>query len=599
MNRAAGIAEILAQRQIHSLFQPIIDLDSDAVVGYEALARGPAGELQRPDDLFAAAAAAGRLADLDDLCQRAALRGAFDSGITAPLTLFINVEPEVVQLERLERLLASAGNYPGGLQLMLEITERALAVRPAELLATVARLRAAGWRVALDDVGADDLSLAFMPLLRPDVVKLDMTVVQRRPGRKIAEIMNAVNAYAERTGAAILAEGIETIDHLAAARALGATLGQGWWFGRPAEGPVSGRPAQPLPVPPLPTAPIEMSPLNCLPESVSLRRSTKALLVEVSKHLEREAQRQGPTCIVISTFQHADHFTPSTARRYRDLAERVGFVAALGAGLDIEPVAGVRGADLHPPDPIRDEWDIAVLAPHFAAALLARDRGSTGPDMHRSFDFVLTYDRNIVEAATRSLISRVRPTTTHAAPPPTTTAPDESSRTADRSPLPDRPANRGQPGHHPPGAGPTDRARLLELAETLLLEATMNDTAAAVLHLRVHTTHDDHDVRATALPQTAVHQLQRRIRRRDLIAHHNNDYIIFLTDLDHKNAVREANDIAAALTAELSTPTTGHNAHPTAPTITIGISTFPADGHHITPLIHTAQDRSHHHTRHT
>ena len=53
-----------------------------------------------------------------------------------------------------------------------------------------------------------------MPLLRPDVVKLDLRLVQDRPGPAIAEIMNAVNAYAERTGALLLAEGIETEEHL-------------------------------------------------------------------------------------------------------------------------------------------------------------------------------------------------------------------------------------------------------------------------------------------------------------------------------------------------------------------------------------------------
>ena len=414
------LAAILARGQVHSVFQPIVDLDSEAVVAYEALARGPAGHLQRPDQLFAAAAAAGRLADLDDLCQRAALHGAITTGIYAPLTLFINVEPAVVDPARLEGLLSIADNCPGELKLMLEITERALSVRPAELLATVGRLRAAGWRVALDDVGANDLSLAFMPLLRPDLIKLDMALVQRRPSRKVAEIMTAVNAYAERTGSVILAEGIEDVDHLAAARALGATLGQGWWFGRPAAGPVSGRRSGELRLPPPQPAPTHRSPFQELPDSMTLRHTTKALLIEVSKHLEREARNLGATCVVISTFQHAGNFTPLTARRYQLLAEHVGFVGVIGAQVCVEPVPGVRGADLAPGDPVRQEWDIAVLAPHFAAALIARDMADDdndgdavsaggGADRDRLFEFALTYDRSVVEAAARSLLSRVLP----------------------------------------------------------------------------------------------------------------------------------------------------------------------------------------------
>src|SRR3712207_1593397 len=129
---------------------------------------------------------------------------------------------------------------PGGLRVDIEITERALATRPAELLRTVERVRSVGWGVAVDDVGAEAMSLAFMPLLRPDGIKLDLRLVQERPGPAIAEIMNAVNAHAERTGSVVLAEGIEDEAHLATARALGATLGQGWFFGRPGPGPVAG-----------------------------------------------------------------------------------------------------------------------------------------------------------------------------------------------------------------------------------------------------------------------------------------------------------------------------------------------------------------------
>jgi len=562
--------------------------------------RGPVGDLQRPDHLFAAAAAAGRLSELDGLCQRAALRGAIRTGILAPLTLFINVEPEVVDPARLDSLLSIAEDCPGNFQLMLEITERALAVRPADLLATVRRLRAAGWRIALDDVGADDLSLAFMPLLRPDVIKLDMALVQRRPGRKVAEIMNAVNSYAERTGSVILAEGIETADHLATARALGATLGQGWWFGRPAEGPVSGRPSRALRLPPLQPVPVEMSPFQFLPESVTLRRTTKALLIQVSKHLEREARRLGRTCVVVSTFQHATHFTPSTARRYQDLAEQVGFVAAIGAELQDEPVPGVRGADLEPGDPVRQEWDIAVLAPHFAAALLARDLGSAGADSERSFEFALTYDRNTVEAAARSLMSRVRPDTMHGIESPSATveagktggAGETVEATGDGSPLAGRLAGNSDAGHRDPVTGLIDRQRLLELVEAPLLEARMNNTGAAIVYLHLDNFRVADDRRGEAILKAAVDRLQRRIRRRDLIARHHDDIIIVLPDLDQGNALREAEQIAASLAADFSTPTAQQSTDPL--TVTIGISTFPADGHEVALLIEVAESRSLH-----
>ncbi|WP_222196145.1 diguanylate cyclase domain-containing protein [Modestobacter italicus] len=403
------IDEVLSTGAVHSTYQPIVELDTGRVVAYEALARGPQGPLHTPDALFAAARAAGRLAELDRLCRSAALRGAVAAELRPPLTVFVNVEPEVLESAPMDELLAIATTAPAGLRVVVEITERALATRPADLLRAVERVREVGWGVALDDVGAESMSLAFMPLLRPDVVKLDLRLVQQRPGPAVAEIMNAVNGYAERTGALVLAEGIEDEQHLAMASALGASLGQGWYFGRPGPTAVTDRPVGALDLPPaqLRTAGATDSPFGCLPEGTQLRTAPKALLIELSKHLERQAMRLGETCVVAATFQEARHFTPATSLRYRDLVARTGFVAALGADLPVEPVPGVRGADLAPTDPVRGEWDVVVLSPHFSAALLARDLGDEGPDRQRRYEYALTYDRRTVERAGVALVARV------------------------------------------------------------------------------------------------------------------------------------------------------------------------------------------------
>ncbi|CCG03337.1 diguanylate cyclase domain-containing protein [Blastococcus saxobsidens] len=415
---------------VRSVFQPIVELDTGDVVAYEALARGPEGPLERPDLLFAAAREAGLLAELDGVCRIAAFTGAATHGLPAPLALFVNVEPEVLDTAPLDDLLAIADSAPGGLRVVLEITERALATRPAELLRTVARVRELGWGIALDDVGADAMSLAFMPLLRPDVVKLDLRLVQERPGPAIAQIMNAVNAYAQATGAAVLAEGIEDENHLAMARALGATLGQGWLFGRPAPTPAAARTAGSLP-PPVADRTVDgspASPFGCLPAGTILRQAPKALLIELSKQLEREAMRLGETCVVTATFQEGRHFTPSTMQRYRDLVERTGFVCALGEGLPAEPLPGLRGTDLSADDPVRGEWDVVVLAPHFSVALLARDLGTTGPDLQRQFEYALTYDRDVAVRAARILLGRVAPRTAV----PASAAPARPARPAPR-----------------------------------------------------------------------------------------------------------------------------------------------------------------------
>ncbi|MFQ1001282.1 diguanylate cyclase domain-containing protein [Modestobacter sp. SSW1-42] len=405
----ATLDEVLRAGSVHSVYQPIVELGTGRVVAYEALARGPQGPLQTPDALFAAARTADRLAELDALCRSAALRGAVAAELGAPLTVLVNVEPAVLESAPLEELLAIATTAPAGLRVVVEITERALATRPADLLRAVARVREVGWGIALDDVGADSMSLAFMPLLRPDVVKLDLRLVQQRPGPAVAEIMNAVNGYAERTGALVLAEGIEDEAHLATARALGASLGQGWHFGRPGATAVRDRAVGELrlPVPPAPGAEAQVSPFGLLPAGTELRVAPKALLIELSKHLERQAMRLGETCVVAATFQEARHFTPATTQRYRDLVSRTGFVCALGADLPLEPVPGLRGAHLDPADPVRGEWDVVVLSPHFSAALLARDLGDGGPDAQRRYEYALTYERTTVEQAGVSLVARV------------------------------------------------------------------------------------------------------------------------------------------------------------------------------------------------
>ena len=162
VERSGGVAEVVARGLVRTVFQPVVDLSSGAMVGYEALTRGPAGPLEQPTALFAAARTQGLLRELDGLCRRVAVASAIQRGLFAPLTVFINVEPQELDPAGLDPLIDLARSAAGRLQVVLEVTERALAARPADLLASVHRLRAAGWRIALDDVGVDDLSLAFM-----------------------------------------------------------------------------------------------------------------------------------------------------------------------------------------------------------------------------------------------------------------------------------------------------------------------------------------------------------------------------------------------------------------------------------------------------
>jgi diguanylate cyclase (GGDEF)-like protein/PAS domain S-box-containing protein len=408
----AALDALLAGEGPRSVYQPIVDLEDGTVLAYEALARGPEGSrLERPDQLFGAAQAAGRLGELDWACRLAALRGA--EGLERPLRLFVNVEPESLATPCPEHLVAEWERAGRDVDVVVEITERALTARPADLLHLVGEIRARGWGVALDDVGADVRSLALMPLLRPDVIKLDLRLVHEQPSTEVAEIVNAVNAERERTGALVLAEGIESEEHLRTARALGATVGQGWYFGRPAPLPaVTPAPARPMA--PVRTAEVlggadEVSPYEVVRAEREVRRADKRLLLALSMHLEHQAGALGETAVILSAFQDAERFTPLTFQRYTLLGADAAFVAALGVGMASEPAPGVRGAELAAGDPLTGEWSVVVLGPHFAAALVAMDLGDEGPQMARRFDFALTYDRDLVIRAAGALMRRVQP----------------------------------------------------------------------------------------------------------------------------------------------------------------------------------------------
>ncbi|MCW2525735.1 MAG: hypothetical protein JWM76_595 [Pseudonocardiales bacterium] len=404
---------VLAGRGLRSVYQPIIELDTGAIVAYEALARGPKGScLESPDRLFATARVTGRLTELDRACQDAAAAGAQAAGLRSPWTLFVNVEPESAPAT----VLASVIDGPDdprwvACQVVVELTERALIADPTELLALVARIRRRGWGIALDDVGAHPDSLALLPLLQPDVIKLDLSLVQNRPSAEIAAIVSAVNAEAESSGSAILAEGIETEEHRNIALAMGASLGQGWLLGRPA--------ALPDPLPKFAGRPVTVngqggaaphgSPFSVGAAHRSPRVSRKALLIEISKHLEAQAMTAGESTVVLATFQDAAFFTPSTRRRYARLAERAAFVGAFGVNMPAEPLTGIRGCVLDPHDPLVGEWDIAIIGPHYAAALVARDLGDSGAENDRRFEFVLSHDRRLATDIALGLISRIWP----------------------------------------------------------------------------------------------------------------------------------------------------------------------------------------------
>ncbi|MGY1722156.1 diguanylate cyclase domain-containing protein [Blastococcus sp. SYSU DS0533] len=413
------------------MYQPVVDLLDGTLVAVEALSRGAPGPQEPAAALFAAARASGALVDLDEACLRSALQGAGQGA--GAVTVFVNVEPATLSALGPRRLSALADVVAENVRVVVEVTERDLLERAAELVRGVQVLRDLGWGVALDDAGAEPKGLALMPFLRPDVIKLDLALVRGHTTLQTAAVVNAVRAEAERSGAVLLAEGIETERHLDRALAMGARLGQGWMFGRPGPLPTGGMSPLPLPLPP-PRArgarPGEVSrtPFAVLAATSAVQRATVPLVASMTRQLERQALLLDEQTVVLANFQNAQAMTPATRRRYESLASLSALTAVTGAGMPDEPAPGVHGTALAADDPLTEQWVVVVVSPHFAAALAARDVAPgddgaedwpTGRDARpgRRLEYVLTYDRRRVLDAAGLLLQKVRPTSGATAAP--------------------------------------------------------------------------------------------------------------------------------------------------------------------------------------
>lgn len=395
---------------LEPLYQPIVTLPSEEVVGYEALARWPASNGLGPDSVFAHARDTGRVDRLDITCINAAVRGALDHGLPRDTLLCVNSEPNTAHAGAGHDALVRGREE---LQLVFELTERSLLSHPHLLLSKVAAFRAEGFAIALDDVGANPDSLALLDVVSPDIVKLDLALIQSRPDRDRARTLSAVLAHHERTGAAILAEGIETADHLEQALALGAGLGQGYMFGRPEaldRHPVTHGYALPVGTR-RSVRENTVSPFDLVAGRCPVRTARKEILTAFSRNIEDQAGHATDPPIVLTALQHADYFTTITARRYRDLAACAPLVAVFGRDLPTDLGGRVRGVPIESADPLCTEWSVVTLGPHAASALIAREhRDNTVAgrrDDHRRFDFVITYDRSLVTAAACNLLDRI------------------------------------------------------------------------------------------------------------------------------------------------------------------------------------------------
>jgi EAL domain-containing protein (putative c-di-GMP-specific phosphodiesterase class I) len=390
-----GALGIFDAVNIEPVYQPIFDLRDGSVVGYEALARGRGGNgLASPEALFAAAREQGRVAELDRACREAALAGAIEGGLGAPFCLFVNADAGALENDLPE-------TPRSGFTLVMEVTERALTERPEPLLRALTALRRLGWGVALDDVGGDSRSLALMPVLYPDVIKLDLRLLRDRDPKDVARIVTAVGAEAEKRLATVLAEGIDSEEQLATARAAGASLGQGYLLGEPA----------PLPAQlPSPGRGLRLTSSGGVPENVvpyqrvtNWRRpslGSDALAERAAALLSAQASELGSTGLLLAAVPDDDLLPAAQLERYARLVGEIGFVGVLGGGA-ADHAEGLRGGPLPADDPLRGTWTEVALGPGYGACFVAR-RDDDG-----NWRFATSYDHETVVECAVVLMARM------------------------------------------------------------------------------------------------------------------------------------------------------------------------------------------------
>lgn len=231
---AEELQRIIRDCALETVVQPVVELATRDVYGYEALVRGPRASLfELPGSMFDLSARMGLDLDLDRACRETALRAC--RGRLDGRALFLNVLPGALE-QAAEALVA--GRFDGGgaepRGLVVEVTERGDRLDDERAVAAVDALRRAGIRVALDDAGTGPDTRRVVERLRPDFLKLDLSLVrdiQKNPLKR--EVLTTLIALAREIDAEVVAEGIESEAEAETLAETGARYGQGYLFAVP------------------------------------------------------------------------------------------------------------------------------------------------------------------------------------------------------------------------------------------------------------------------------------------------------------------------------------------------------------------------------
>ncbi|MCU1427961.1 MAG: hypothetical protein JWL83_1961 [Actinomycetia bacterium] len=237
----SGLRRAFEHDELRLLYQPVVAIESGDIVGFEALVRWERdGELVAPIEFLGVAEETGLIVPLgeivlDKACrQLAAWKRALPASRVPRLSVNLSArqltQPELVGLVR--RCLEDNGLEPG--LLCLEITETVLMQDTPQVIATIRELRELGVDLAIDDFGTGYSSLSYLRRLPVSAVKIDRSfIMELGADNEGSTIVASVISLAHALGMEIIAEGVETIEHVAALLSLGCDHAQGFYFSRP------------------------------------------------------------------------------------------------------------------------------------------------------------------------------------------------------------------------------------------------------------------------------------------------------------------------------------------------------------------------------
>jgi len=403
---SVAFAKILSERQVTSVFQPLVDLATGDIVGYEALCRGPEGSrFASPAQLFQQAELDGLQSMLNWVCLGSAFEAFFRAGAPRSASLFVNVSVGLRMDQCPPDIFEVVARAQSSLRVFIELSDAALASDPEGVLATVDRARKLGWGVSVDDVSSSPGCLSVLPLLAADVVKLDMRMLQRDSPGDFAPSLGPLLKYVELNSVTLIVTGIETAAEAKLARALGATLGQGYRLGRP--GPLSGAIAAPRTVVPLVGVSRRARAATVLREIVEEHVShnmTADALLEIGGFFIRQALTARSRPVVLIRQPHGMPldavFNVGTLDQLRESAVLCAIFGPPGVS---RVLPGWRHVVVPAGDPLRNQAFLILLTDSIAVGLVAT-RWQPHEDL---FGVVLTQDEGTVYRLADHLIRRM------------------------------------------------------------------------------------------------------------------------------------------------------------------------------------------------